>query len=203
MHLKHDITGKTFGKLKVLYRYGVDNNGKNSTWLCECFCGNKVVFTKPNLKRNSMSSCGCFSKKHTKEVLTTHGLTYSNSYKIWENMKTRCLNINCSSYKNYGGRGIKICDKWSDSFEEFYKDMGVSEKGMSLERIDNEKGYFKENCIFINKNQQSKNRRCNIYTFLNEEKLNAREFWIKTGKKYSYDYTINLIKRGEQCKCYK
>lgn len=153
------ICGQVFGILKVIKREGIDKSGKNSTWTCLCECGNLVTRTRPNLRRKGIHSCGCIFLKRMQETFCTHKMTDSNAYHSWTDMKTRCLNPRNLAYKNYGGRGIKICERWLNSFENFLIDMGNPEKGMTLERIDNELGYSAENCKWIPKSMQSKNRR--------------------------------------------
>lgn len=98
---------------------------------------------------------------------TTHGMKYTSEYNIWASMKARCLNPNNKDYLRYGGKGIKICNEWENSFEQFYKDMGNRPDGYSIDRIDNTKGYYKENCKWSDRHEQQKN------------KINSRIYFIK------------------------
>jgi hypothetical protein len=154
------LVGRVFGRLTVLGRDYSPINTKNSKWFCECSCGNKLSVGRPNLKSNHTLSCGCYNIEKVKEYFITHGLTESETYYRWTDMKTRCLNKNSTSYPRYGGNGVIICDRWIHSFENFLEDMGECKKGMTLDRIDNDKGYSKENCRWVPKSAQSRNRKC-------------------------------------------
>ncbi len=199
----HSLVGKRFGNAIVIKREGLDTQHHNSTWLCECICGKLFVTSRCNLIQKHTQSCGCYNIQRIKEYFTTHGKTESQTYFRWTDMKTRCLNKKSSHYKNYGGRGIKICDRWLNSFEYFLEDMGTVPENMTLERINNDKGYYKENCKWILKSHQPKNRRNNIYVIFNGEKIPAREFWILTGKKHTYNTYLKYIKEGRECELFR
>jgi hypothetical protein len=147
-----DISKKKYGRLTVL---GYVGNGK---WECVCECGNKKVLRTGKITTLHTKSCGCLSKTNALK----HGGIGSREYNIWANMKARCNNINNTSYKNYGGRGITICDEWNSSFEKFIKDMGPCPKNYSIDRINNELGYSIDNCKWSSNKEQSLNRRSNF-----------------------------------------
>lgn len=197
---KIDIrSGYKVGKLTVIDRYDPKTPRKNSLWTCKCECGKEVVVCRPNLISRPNISCGCSFKQIMQDTFQTHGMTETMAYEIWTNMKTRCFNKNRKEYKNYGGRGIYVCKRWKNSFENFLKDMGMPQKGMSIERVDNEKGYSKENCVWIPKAHQSRNRRGNHYIEHEGKKITAREYFEKSEKLRCYETLLKYIKNGNLC----
>lgn len=122
---------------------------------CVCECGTvKDVYTSA-LVNGTSKSCGCLHK----EKVTTHGYNGTRTYKSYNSMKERCLNPNHQAYEFYGGRGIKICDRWLESFENFLEDMGERPVERTLDRVDNDGDYTKMNCRWATKSQQNKNKR--------------------------------------------
>lgn len=156
-----DITGNQFEFLTVLGYLG------KSKWHCKCKCGNIKIVSTAKLNNGHVKSCGCLAKTNA----VKHNAIGTREYITWTNIKARCTNPNNSSYHNYGGRGITVCDKWLESFENFYEDMGNCPKGFSIERVNNDKGYNKNNCIWASSKTQSMNRRSNfIVNYKGEEK---------------------------------
>lgn len=156
------IEGQRFGRLKVIKLLEVKNN--NATWECLCDCGNIVHATTGRLKFGSVRSCGCLLK----ETLTTHGMTHTRPYRIWLAMKSRCTNKKQPNYKQYGEKGITYAIEW-DVFENFWQDMRASYKdGLSLERIDNEKGYSNDNCRWATPSEQNRNMHSNVIIKYND-----------------------------------
>lgn len=139
-----NISGQRFGKLVALSFTGT-RSGK-PLWLCACDCGNQCIrLARCLCSKNSTKSCGCivtdFCKSHAK-----HRMGHTRIYGIWRNMRYRCNNSKCSMYRYYGGRGIRICDRWG-SFEAFLADMGERPTAQhSLDRIDNDGNYEPSNC---------------------------------------------------------
>lgn len=149
-----DRVGQVFGKLTVLSRVG-SRRGK-AAWLCHCECGKDKIVTGGALAEGQIS-CGCAHVGHP-----THGGSYTRTFRIWSNMKSRCNNQNVPAYKHYGGRGIRVCNRWYDSFEAFYEDMGKCPEGYSIERVNNDGNYEPSNCKWIPLGEQGKNKRGNI-----------------------------------------
>lgn len=153
-----EMIGKTFSRLKVL---SVDRvEGGHSYYKCKCDCGNHCVVLGTHLTRGSTTSCGC----RALEVQKTHGLSKHRLYRIWKNMRQRCLNSNLPRYEDYGGRGISICDEWLDDFKSFY-DWAMSNgyrDDLSIDRIDNERGYEPGNCRWATDAEQTQNTRRNV-----------------------------------------
>jgi hypothetical protein len=128
-------------------------------WLCICDCGNEKIVDTTSLKNGHIKSCGCLNKERVIEVHTKHGKHKTTEYKAWGSMIQRCTNKKNAFYNDYGGRGISICDSWFN-FANFYKDIGDRpSNNHSLDRIDTNLGYFKENCKWSTREEQQRNKR--------------------------------------------
>lgn len=126
--------------------------------LCRCVCGVERNVNIKNLKSGVSTSCGCARRSKLAERNTKHGKRFTRTWRIWRAMKTRCYNSNTAQYHNYGGRGIRVCDRWKDSFEYFLSDMGEAPQGLSIDRIDNNDNYTPENTRWATPKQQSQNK---------------------------------------------
>ena len=160
--------GNKFGKWLVLE---VANDGSGtSSLLCQCQCGNQVIIRATHL-RNGRNQCyECFKIQRISN-LTTHGLTHKKEYQVWLTMKMRCHNPKRPQYKWYGSRGIKVCDRWLNSFENFYKDMGDRPHGYQIDRINNDGDYSPNNCRWVTPKENNDNRRCSLKNKISKDQL--------------------------------
>jgi len=177
--------GDKFGELTFIEEdFHKEENIGHRTYrkaVIECFCGKRFITRISGVKNGKCKSCGCVRKNKSLKRFTTHNMSGTSEYSSWESMKGRCLNPNRREYKNYGGRGIKICDEWL-SFDGFFKDIGKKPSKLhSLERIENDRGYYKENCKWATKHEQERNKRTNIYLTYNGEKLILNDLSKKVG----------------------
>lgn len=166
-----DYIGVRVGYLTII---GVLGTGINAIARCKCDCGNTCEKKLYNLlSRRNKSSCGC----HYGDWCRTHGRTRTQEYRSWRSMKERCYDKTSRAYKNYGGRGISICERWLNSFENFLNDMGERPgPGYSIDRIDCNGDYCPENCRWADKYQQARNRRDTIMITYHGTTLSSKEW---------------------------
>lgn len=160
-----DLVGQKFGLLTVTAKTDKRSAG-SVVWECICSCGNIAYVRSGNLHSGHTVSCGCHKRETSSNVcsniFTKHGHgkagLANSTYITWLNMRDRCNNPNNDAYNNYGGRGISVCDEWND-FSNFLADMGERPKGVSIDRINVDLGYFKENCRWATSIEQNNNKR--------------------------------------------
>ena len=194
---KIDLTGKNFGRLTAIKTIETGNN-RRTKWICKCDCGNTIVVRTDALTSGKTKSCGCYKKDKVKERFFKHGLSNTRLYNSWADMKARCNHKNCCSYKDYGGRGIKVCDEWNgkNGFAEFSKwalENGYSDN-LTIDRIDVNGDYNPDNCRWIPKSEQSSNtRRTKKYEYMGETHCISE--WAKI-KGMSVSTLTNRLKRS-------
>lgn len=168
------IIGRRFGKLVVV------EYAEKGKWRCKCDCGGVSTPVLRNLKRGMTTSCGCMKGS------TRHGLTHAPEFNVWSMMKQRCNNPNNDRYEDYGGRGIKICDRWlgPEGLPNFVADLGPRPTPLhKLERIDNDGDYEPGNCKWVTQAEQSRNRRNSIHVTFAGETMVLKDWATRLGMK--------------------
>ena len=161
-----DLKGMVFKRLTVIEKIDLgeeaDRRQDTRKWLCRCECGNLKEAIEFNLLYNHTMSCGCLLREtrsaNGSTATKSHGMTKSPEYAAWSAMKSRCYNSKVDSYARYGARGIKVCDRWLESFENFYEDMGKRPENFSLDRIDPNGDYSPDNCRWVDWETQEFNK---------------------------------------------
>lgn len=175
-----DISGKRFGRLVVIEK---SHGGKNSCWKCVCDCGKYTVVGLPDLK-DGTKSCGCL--KREKDIAggpnKKHGFCRFAEYRIWSSMIRRCTNPKSKRYHRYGGRGIRVCDRWLKSFKSFVDDMDQRPSAKySIDRIDNDGNYEPSNCRWATQKEQQRNRSDNHFVTAFGETKTLAEWSERSG----------------------
>lgn len=188
-----DITGQRFGRLTAVSFFQM-RNGKYAEWTFRCDCGSEKRLLRQSVEHAGTDSCGCLTKRKLAARCTTHGMSATQVYKGWAAMKDRCLNPNNMHFAEYGGRGITVCQRWIESFENFIADMGPRPPGLTIERINNNGNYEPGNCRWASRREQQCNRRVNVM-LTGFGKLQCISAWARElGMQRSS--LVNRLKRG-------
>lgn len=160
---REDLSGRRYGRWTVIEEGTPRYHGKYRIiyWMCRCDCGVIREVCGNTLKNGDSTSCGCFHSELMSKIFRSHGKTGSRAYRIWQNMLNRCRREKDEFWHRYGGRGIKVCDRWQ-VFENFLKDMGEPEPGMQLDRVENDGDYSPDNCRWATVKEQAQNRTSNV-----------------------------------------
>lgn len=190
----NDIIGQKFGRLRILEVITKKEDKNRKYYKCKCECGNVVIIRADSLKSGKTQSCGCLQK----EKVTKHNLYKSRIYRIWRHLKERCIYKKSKDYKNYGTRGISVCEEWKNSFEKFYiwsMKHGYTDN-LTIDRKNVNGNYSPENCRWITFKEQSINKRNNVKILFNGKNLCISEWAELTGINY---HTIrNRLKAGKK-----
>ena len=185
-----DLTGQRFGRLTVVSLSKKRLNDR-VTWHCICDCGNEKDVIAKSLKSEATKSCGCYRK----ELFETHQESGTRLYSIWEKIIQRATNTNLDRAKDYSLRGIDVCPEWQiyENFSKWAKENGYKDS-LSIDRIDNNRGYYPDNCRWATPVQQANNRRTNVMITYKDKTLSLADWARETG--YSYDTIRSRYRRG-------
>lgn len=191
-----DLTGKSFGRWTVVSYAGRGT----SMWNVRCACGTEATVSGSNLKKGGTRSCGCLRVEVSRAKAIKHGTltrgAQTKTYSIWKAMKKRCNNSNNSDYMYYGGKGVKVCERWSASYESFLEDMGECPgPEMTIDRIDGSKGYEPGNCRWASRLTQSENRAATRIVEFNGRRMSISTFANLLGKSSSTVWR-NIVRQG-------
>ena len=156
-------------------------------WSCRCRCGTEVIVSSGSLLRGATRSCKCLggelSGQRAKKRLTTHGMTYTRTFTIWQGVIKRCENPKFDKYAYYGGRGIKVCARWRHSFDAFFADMGEAPPRLTLERNNSDGDYEPTNCRWASRKEQSNNQRSNVVFIIDGKRMTLTQIAERVGIK--------------------
>jgi len=184
----HDLTGQKFGLLTVIGL--AETETRKTYWVCKCDCGNMKTVRSDSLLCGAIKSCGCIKRKQDEVNLTKnhrHKMSGTRIYSEWQGMKGRCYNKGSARYADWGGRGIKVCEQWRNSFESFYTWAMANgyQDNLTIDRIDNNGNYCPENCRWVGQQEQCRNRRSNINITIGNSTRTLME-WCEI---FQVDYT--------------
>lgn len=190
-----DITGNKYGKLTAIERVGKDKYN-NAVWLCKCDCGNTKIIDGKSLRDLHTKSCGCLKSESSRSRTLKHNGTGTRLHSTWMSMKKRCYGAYYAEYYRYGGRGIKVCDEWRNSFETF-RDWALSHgyaDNLTIDRINLDGDYEPDNCRWITKQEQAYNRSDSVFVEYDGKRQTIAEWAVE--KNIDYHKLYYRIKKG-------
>ena len=196
-----DLAGKKFGKLRAIEFTGESKKNQGRMWRCICDCGNTKEISAGVLNSGHSKSCGCIVIDRIKALGMTnfkHGEGHgrkTKEYRAWTGMKERCYGANHCSFADYGGRGIRVCERWRNDYSTFLKDMGRAEPEQSLDRIDVNGDYSPDNCRWACAKTQMRNRRNTKFIELNGKQYRAVELADELGVTRNAIYVFESIRK--------
>lgn len=179
---RKDHVGEKYGRLTILgdaEPHISPNGSKSRQVLCKCSCGTFIFTHLHSVRAGVATSCGCFAKEESSRRNRTHGMSHSPTYEAWHAMLKRGRGT--SDRENYYLRGIRVCDRWLESFENFLEDMGERPDGLSIDRINNDGDYEKNNCRWADNKTQSRNQRKTLYVEFESQKFSLSELTERFG----------------------
>lgn len=190
-----NIIGRKFARLTIVSKVGYNKNG-HCIVLVRCDCGIEKNVHLYRLIQGDTKSCGCLNSEKARQRALVHGMADSPLYNLWQHMKRRCYKPSNKSYKDYGGRGIAVCAEWYDNFQAFYSWAITNgyQKGLQIDRKDNDGNYCPDNCRFVTQKVNANNRRSNVFISYNGETHTIAEWAEKLNLKYGT--LSNRVNRG-------
>lgn len=184
-----DMSGQRFGAWVVVRESGRDKHGQ-ALWECRCGCGAKRTIPGGRLRKGESGSCGCAKPTACAAASTRHGHAargrLSPEYRTWSNMIDRCERAANRQYADYGGRGVTVCERWRADFANFFADMGLRPSlSHTIERIDNSRGYEQGNCRWATRTEQNRNKRSNLWTVVDGERMLLIDASRRLGVRYA------------------
>lgn len=190
-----NLVGNRYGRLLVIDK--ADSLKGHTRWLCKCDCGKECIVHGVSLKTGNTKSCGCYKAENARSLYSTVRQNDKHLYAVWNGIKQRCNNPNHKSYKNYGGRGIKMDAGWENNYEDFYKwaiNAGY-QRGMEIDRIDNNGNYCEANCRFVHRDIQANNKR-NVKLYTIDGVTKSLPQWCKDFNQNYYLVRQRVFKLG-------